>query len=359
MEFPRLLGAHEDEGGDAARAGVRLDMRPAQRYSRCSDMNGTALAAVSVIIVNWNGEKYLSRCLSALLAQTTRPQEIIVVDNASTDSSPDIVRRFPSIRFLPQIENLGFARGNNLAIKCADSKSEFIVLLNPDAFVEADWLEVLLEAARDLSTADAFASRLVVADEPAILDGAGDVYHISGLIWRFGHGDVVAASDDKVREIFSPCAAAAMYRRSALEDTGGFDEDFFCYVEDVDLGFRLQLAGRRCVYVPKSVAHHVGSGTSGGKHSDFAVYHGHRNLVWAYVKNMPGTLFWLLLPLHLAMNVCALVVFTLRGQGRVIFRAKRDAIMGVSKMWQKRRALQRRRVVSTLSIFRMLSKGLR
>ena len=80
-------------------------------------------------------------------------------------------------------------------------------------------------------------------------------------------------------------------------------------MEDVDLGFRLRLAGHRCLYVPKSVVHHVGSGTTGGKNSDFSVYHGHRNLVWTYVKNMPGVLFWIFLPLHLAMNLVVLAVF--------------------------------------------------
>jgi GT2 family glycosyltransferase len=104
------------------------------------------------------------------------------------------------------------------------------------------------------------------------------------------HGTPASALKGSECEIFSPCAAAALYRRSALLEVGGFDEDFFCYVEDVDLGFRLRLAGYRCLYVPLSVAHHIGSGTTGGKNSDFSVYHGHRNLVWAFVKNMPGVL---------------------------------------------------------------------
>ena len=103
-----------------------------------------------------------------------------------------------------------------------------------------------------------------------------------------GHGVPVSSVSEEVREVFSPCAAAALYRRSALVEIGGFDDDFFCYSEDVDLGFRLMLAGHSCLYVPTSVTHHVGSGTTGGQNSDFAVYHGHRNLVWTYVKDMPG-----------------------------------------------------------------------
>ena len=104
---------------------------------------------VTVIIVNWNGERFLDRCLSALLAQTVAPHEIIVVDNASSDGSLDLVRRFPSVRLLAQDRNLGFARGNNLAIEEAAAESECIALLNPDAFVEPRWLEALLLATRD------------------------------------------------------------------------------------------------------------------------------------------------------------------------------------------------------------------
>jgi GT2 family glycosyltransferase len=230
-------------------------------------------------------------------------------------------------------------------------------LLNPDAFPEPRWLEELLAAVHSNPGFDVFGSKLVVAADPGVLDGAGDVYHVSGLVWRMGHGAPVASFAAQMREVFSPCAAAAMYRRSALLEVGGFDEDYFCYVEDVDLGFRLRLAGYRCLYVPSSVAHHVGSGTTGGQHSDFAVYHGHRNLVWTYVKDMPGMLFWAFLPLHLAMNLVALVVFTLRGQGGVMFRAKRDALMGIPRMWRKRRQIQSKRVVSWRAILRVLEKG--
>ena len=311
----------------------------------------------TVIIVNWNGEVFLERCLAALMNQTVKSHEIIFVDNASSDRSIEIVDRFPSVRVLEQEQNTGFARGNNLAIAAASSETEWIVLLNPDAFPEPRWLEELLAAAHCNPGFDAFGSKLVVAADPGVLDGAGDVYHVSGLVWRMGHGAPVASSVEQAREVFSPCAAAAMYRRNALREVGGFDEDYFCYVEDVDLGFRLRLAGYRCLYVPLSVAHHVGSGTTGGQHSGFAVYHGHRNLVWTYVKDMPGMLFWVFLPLHLAMNLVALVVFTLRGQGGVMFRAKRDALMGIPLMWKKRRQVQSKRVVSWRAILRVLEKG--
>ena len=143
-------------------------------------------------------------------------------------------------------------------------------------------------------------------------------------------------------EVFAPCAAAALYRRAAFEEIGGFDERFFCYFEDVDLGFRLRLRGYRCLYVPDAIVRHVSSALSGYR-SDFAVYHGERNAVWTFVKNMPGPLFWLYLPQHLALNVAALFYYPWRGQGRVVWRAKRDAILGLPAALRERRAVQQRR----------------
>ncbi len=313
---------------------------------------------VTVVIVNWNGEKFLERCLAALMAQTVKPHEIILLDNASSDGSVDIVRQFPSVQLIALDQNTGFARGNNLAIETASKESEWIALLNPDAFAEPRWLEALLLAAESNPAFHVFGSKLLNAANPTLLDGTGDAYHMSGLVWRMGHGAPVPISSENALEVFSPCAAAALYRRSALRELGGFDEDYFCYVEDVDLGFRLRLAGYRCLYVPQSVAHHVGSGTTGGQHSDFAMYHGHRNLVWTFVKDMPGLLFWCLLPLHVLLNLVSIMWFTLRGQGRVIWRAKRDAFLGLPKMWRKRQRVQKSRIASIAEIWQQLSKGM-
>jgi GT2 family glycosyltransferase len=315
-------------------------------------------AKVTLVVVNWNSERFLERCLIALMAQSVKPYEIILVDNASTDASLDIVRCFPAVRLLAQKKNHGFARGNNLAIEVADVRSEWVALLNPDAFPEPDWLERLVEAANSEPDAAAFGSRQIIYESPNLLDGTGDTYHISGLVWRERHGKKQQPTDLVQREIFSPCAAADLYRRQTIVDVGGFDEDFFCYMEDVDLGFRLRLAGHKAMYIPEAIVHHVGSATTGGKHSDFTVYHGHRNLVWTFVKNMPGLLFWVLLPLHLVMNMVSIVWFTLRGQGKVILRAKLDAIKGLPKMWRKRREIQSTRVASIKDIWRAIDKRL-
>jgi GT2 family glycosyltransferase len=231
-------------------------------------------------------------------------------------------------------------------------------MLNPDAFPEADWLLRLVNASRAHPHIAAFGSRQMVNGLSAVLDGIGDVYHISGRVWRNGHGRMEFVADHTAAKIFSPCAGAALYRRDALVKVGGFDEDYFCYIEDIDLGFRLQLAGYACLYVPDAVVHHVGSASSGGQHSNFSVYHGHRNLVWTFVKNMPGVLFWLLLPIHLLLNLGTLIWFTGYGQGGVICRAKWDAIRGLPKMWTKRKQIQTQRIATPLEIWRLLDKRL-
>ena len=312
--------------------------------------------SVAVIIVNYNGGALLAECLRHLHLQTVQPENVLVVDNASVDESADCSGEFPDITVLKMRSNLGFAAGNNRAITKCDT--EFVALLNPDAFPEPDWLEQLLNAAKTNPDAAMFGSRQLCRENPDILDGIGDIYHMSGLVWRQRHGVRQQTEDLAPREIFSPCAAAALYRRQALMDAGGFDEDYFCYVEDVDLGFRLRLAGCKAMYVPEAVVHHVGSATTGGQHSDFAVYHGHRNLVWTYVKNMPGILFWLFLPLHLMLNIVTVMWFTFRGQGSVILRAKLDAIKGLPKVWVKRSQIQAARRATVRDIWQALDKRL-
>lgn len=309
---------------------------------------------VTVIIVNWNGGHLLRRCLNNLLQQTVQPSRILVMDNGSTDGSAEEVSALPGVTVRMLGKNLGFAAGNNRAFSECDT--EYVALLNPDAFPKPDWLENLLIMARAHPNFAAFGSRQMVEGLGGVIDGMGDVYHLSGLVWRPGHGRLLKLTDLVSCEIFSSCAAAALYRREALVEVGGFDEDFFCYVEDVDLGFRLRLAGYRSIFVPDAVVHHVGSATTGGQHSDFSVYHGHRNLVWTYVKNMPGWLFWACLPLHLLMNLATIVVFSWRGKGKLILSAKLDAVVDLPRMWCKRRYIQRHRVASVAEIWRVLDK---
>jgi GT2 family glycosyltransferase len=313
-------------------------------------------STVTVIVVNWNGGTFLDECLGRLMQQSLLPARILVMDNGSTDGSAERAQQVPGVTVRMLGANLGFAVANNRALDECDTN--LVALLNPDAFPDTDWLMRLVSAARTYPDVAVFGSRQMIHGLPATLDGVGDVYHISGLVWRDGYNRAQCEADNVVGEIFSPCACAALYRRDALVRAGGFDEDYFCYVEDIDLGFRLRLAGYTCLYVPDAVVHHVGSASSGGKHSYFSVYHGHRNLVWTFIKNMPGVLFWALLPLHIFLNLVTVACFSMRGQGKVILRSKRDAIKGIPRMWRKRCNIQTSRRASIMDIWRVLDKRL-
>ena len=313
-------------------------------------------AEVLVVIVNYNSGALLIRSVDSMKRQSFADYRLVVVDNASKDDSLALLRaNHPDVEVLPAGGNLGFAAANNLAVRKFPG-SRWIALLNPDAFPEPTWLQMLVEAARNNPAFATFASRTVNAQDTALLDGAGDAYHISGRYWRRGYQCSAKHRYEKSEEVFTACAAAALYSRVAWEQVGGMDEDFFCYGEDVDLGFRLQLAGYRCLYIPASLAYHYGSAVT-GKRSDFSTYHGQRNLVWVYVKNMPAILFWVLLPYHLVLNAVIVVGCTLRGQGRVVLKAKVDAVRGMAGAWRKRAAIQRARSASLSRIWALLSAG--
>lgn len=312
---------------------------------------------VAVIIINYNSGMLLDKCLRHLRAQTRRPECVIVVDNASNDGSVDELEcNYPEVDLVQLDRNLGFAAANNLAALRAEDM-EWFALLNPDAFPEPMWLERLLTAARVHPECASFGARLVNARDPDRLDGTGDVYHVSGLTWRRDHGKPIGAGAGEGGEIFAPCAAAALYRRSAFFEAGGFDENYFCYFEDVDLGFRQRLLGYGCRYVPDAIVWHIGSAVT-VRGSTFSVYHGHRNLVWTYCKNMPAPLFWLYLPQHLLVNLGTILWFGLCGQGGAVLRAKWDALRGLPRCWQLRRVIQTKRRISSWQLRGMMSRCL-
>jgi len=287
---------------------------------------------------------------------------VVVVDNHSADGTVAIVREAVqrlglTVTLLEQPGNIGFARANNLGVAALDA-CEWIALLNPDAFPEPGWLASLEAAARRHPEAASFASRLMRDGTPGVLDGAGDVYHVSGLVWRHGHGRRVEEVPDAAveRPAFAACAAAALYRRDDWLSAGGLDERYFCYVEDVDLGFRLQLRGRGCWYVPDAVVAHIGSGTT-GTGSPFSIYHGHRNLAWTFAKDMPSPLVWRFIPVHALVTLVALAWFTLKGRGTAIFKAKWDALLGLGLALEARQQVQTARRVDASQLLAQLDRS--
>jgi len=314
--------------------------------------------SVSVIIVSWNSAEHLPHCLDSLLLQTFQHFEVIVVDNGSRDPGIEgLEEKYPTLdlRVERLASNQGFAVANNTGARLARGK--WLALLNADAFPKPDWLEKLLDAASKHPEFSFFSSRQLQFAQPDILDGAGDEYHISGLAWRRFYNHPAQSYGLQEEEVFSACAAAAIYNREDFLQVGGFDESYFAYFEDVDLSFRLRLAGGRCLYVPEAEVCHVGSASS-GKASDFVMYHGHRNLVWTFFKNMPGSLFWWYLPLHIGMNCFFGISFLVKGKGSAVLRAKIDAFYRLPAIIRKRKQIQETRKVSARDLWKVMNSEL-
>ncbi len=316
----------------------------------------TAMPAASILIVNYNAGPHLARCVAALLAQDNADFEVFLLDNGSADRSFELARAAAGedarFHFEAAGANLGFAAGNNRL--AARASADWLAFLNPDAFPAPDWLSCMLAAAATHPEVALFGSLQLDAGDAARLDGAGDRYLFAGLPWRGGYGwpSATALAEGAV---FSPCAAAALVRRDAFQAVGGFDERFFCYVEDVDLGFRLRLAGQQARQIVAARVQHVGGASSAGAGSAFARYHGMRNVVWCFVKNMPGPLFWPLLPLHLAVLLLLWLRAIPRGMAGVVGRALCDALLGLGPIWASRRVIQAGRRAPLGSIIRALT----
>jgi GT2 family glycosyltransferase len=242
---------------------------------------------ISIVIPNYNGEPYLKRCLQSLLAQTCPDMEIVVVDNASKDRSVEMAGAIAPEVVLLQIKgNLGFAGGANIGVKA--SRGEWIAILNNDTEVAPDWLHECLSALQQKPEAAFFACRILDFGNRTRLFSAGDCFLRAGIGYRRGQEQQDRPDYRHECEIFSPCGCAAIYRKQVFEKVGGFDERFFAYLEDVDLGLRLQAAGYRGYYIPKAEVYHHGAATSGGEFSSLSVRMYTRNALLILLKSMPA-----------------------------------------------------------------------
>jgi hypothetical protein len=299
-------------------------------------MNVDGKPLASVIVVNYNGKRYLKRCMDALRGQTYKNNEVIVVDNGSSDGSAAYVKtNFPRARVIESRENCGFARGNNVGVRAA--KGEFIATLNNDTEAAPGWLEALVGAMMSGERAGMCASKMLRMDDPTIIDSTGICVSRSGACWDRGMFERDRGQYEAAEEVFGPCAGAALYRKAMLDETGLFDEDFVSYMEDTDLAFRGRLAGWKCLYVPKAVVYHVHGGTAGYV-SDYTVYYGNRNIVWYPLKDFPLALLLTSLPFMVGRSLAVMPYYALKGHGVAILRSKLGALTGIPKMLKKRRA---------------------
>ena len=268
---------------------------------------------VSIVIPNYNGKHFLKDCLESVFAQTIEDQEVIVVDNGSTDGSLEYLKTFPLVRVIALDKNYGFCHAVNEGIKAADS--EYVILLNNDTEVDKDFAKELLAAIRSDDQIFSCSSKMVQFHDRSLMDDAGDYYCALG--WAFGRGKGGSADHyTKPADIFASCAGAAIYRKKMFESLGYFDEHHFAYLEDIDVGYRARIAGYRNVYAPKAVVYHVGSGFSGSVHNAFKVKISSRNNVYLAYKNMPFLQILLNSPFLLLGHLTKWLFFTKKGLGK-------------------------------------------
>ncbi|MFA5295592.1 MAG: glycosyltransferase family 2 protein [Methanoregulaceae archaeon] len=292
---------------------------------------------ISAIVVNYNGAKFLSECLHSLCEQTYPDLEVIVVDNASTDGSDEIVRGYaPQVRLVQTGANLGYGGGINAGMKVATG--EAIFALNNDIVLDRTCVAHLATALQGSPRTGMLAPRMLLPD--GRVNSTGLCISRSGAAWnrQMGHSD--PGPDIPGNEVLGPCGGAALYRRTMLDEIGWFDETFFMYMEDVDIAVRACLAGWKCRYVPAATVIHA-NGATAGWGSDLAVYYGNRNIVWYTLRDFPTRLLITSLPWIVGRTVGVMIYYALQGRGLLAVRSKVDALRGIGRILSERRQVIR------------------
>ena len=310
---------------------------------------------ISVVIPNWNGARFLRSCLESLRAQSYRDFEAIVVDNASTDGSADIVEQeYPEMTLIVLERNRGFAAAVNAGIRSA--KGQYLALLNNDAEADPGWLHELHAAQERWPGAGSVASKMLLYDRRRLINSAGDFYGLDGMPGNRGVWQQDAGSFDHEEPVFGGCGGAVAYRRDMLDQIGPFDESMFMYCEDVDLAWRAQLAGWPCVYAPRAVVYHRLSATGGGA---TASYYTGRNCLYVIAKDYPGSLLRKYWPRVLArqLRLAWDAVRSWRGEAaRARLRGQMAGLLALRQALRARRAVQLRRTVSDEYLLSVLEK---
>ncbi|WP_159431140.1 glycosyltransferase family 2 protein [Fontimonas thermophila] len=318
--------------------------------ARTAGRNDIDATTVTVVIVNYNSGPWLGRALRGLARQSVQGFATLVIDNASTDASADICAAFDRVELIRSDTNLGFASANNRAVERAST--EWIVLLNPDAIPLRRWLERLLAEAQRRPDYAIFGCTQLCAHDRHRFDGTGDEVSALGVAWRKRY--LERRERIPSGPVFSVCGAALMIRRRDFLALGGFDERFFCYAEDVDLCFRANLRGLRCWHVADACVLHASStSTSHGVHP-FAIYHGYRNLLWTYIKNMPSALLPLPLLGHASLTLLKALLAGDSAARIAYLRALYDAWRGSGPFWRSRAAERAHHTLPVSKLVRQL-----
>jgi len=297
---------------------------------------------VSIVVLNLNGRRHLPALLAHLAQQTVREFELIFVDNGSQDDSRLLVsqtcRSFGiDLNLICNPQNLGFAAACNQGLHAA--RADWVVMLNNDTLPEPAWLEQLLNAAHAEPRVGMVASKMLKAHCPVQIDSAGIAVDWTGIAWDWQGGERDDPHEGGLPEIFGPCGGAGLYARQMMLDLGGFDEDFFAYMEDVDLAWRARLAGWRCLYQPRARVLHAHSATLGDASPVKRFLLG-RNKVWLVAKNMPTPWLLGLWPTIVGYDALAVGYGVAQRGDFASLRGRLAGICGLRQVWPKRRAVQ-------------------
>ncbi len=299
----------------------------------------------SIVIPNWNGKKFLKTCLDAIAQQTYSHVEVIIVDNASEDGSQAFIKEsYPDVILVELSKNLGFTGACNAGIQIA--QGEFVSLLNNDTEVHPHWVEACISGFDRHPEVGIVASKMLLFDRRDHIHTTGDFFTVSGKAGNRGVWERDAGQFDEEEYVFSACGGSSVYRKALLDEVGLLDDDFFFSLEDVDLAWRAQLAGWRCLYTPHAIVYHHLSATGGGV---TASYYDGRNLIYVLIKNYPTVLWrkygWQVLRTQFKIATDALRAW--RGEAaRARLRGMFAGLRGIPKMWRKRRKIQQMRTVS-------------
>jgi GT2 family glycosyltransferase len=309
---------------------------------------------VSIVIPNWSGQHWLETCFESLRRQTYKDFEIIMVDNGSTDDSVSFTRQnYPEVKIIELPENLGYAGGVQKGIEA--SRSDAVVFLNNDTEAPPQWLAELVGSLERHPEAGMATSKMVKRKDKKTLDGAGDILNWYFVPFPRGRDQLDRGQYDVEEEVFSPSGGAGIVRREMLEKVGGIDEHFFAYYEDVDLGFRGQLAGYKCIYNPKALIYHDVWGTS-KRDSDFTYYHPMKNRWFLIIKNVPLSL----LLIHLHKILIAEAIFWVRAVRKhkvgALLRAYGSVFTSLPRLLRERRRIRSLQVVSNPDLHRLINE---
>lgn len=298
----------------------------------------------TIIVPNFNGVRHFPALFSALASQSCPNFELLVIDDASSDSSLQWLQGASSdfnlqLRIIRNRQNVGFAAACNQGI--AEARSQWLVLLNNDTQPEPNWLEALLDAAVGSAQVGMVASKMLFAHNPELINSAGIALDWMGIAWDWRGGEVDKPSEIGTTKIFGPCGGAALYSRRMLDEIGGFDEDFFMYLEDVDLAWRAQLAGWQALFQPQARVLHAHSATLGDASPRKSFLLG-RNKIWLLVKNYPNPWFLRYLPLILTYDLFATLYGAILRRNFALARGRLAGLRSAGKMLAKRKGIQQR-----------------